>query len=268
MGQELSINANVFSNPEGFNWNINFNISRYTEEITELALQDENGDPLDDVGNGWFIGQPIEAFFNYEKIGIWQADEADMAAQMEAKVPGEIKLKDQDGDGVITPDDRVIIGSDVPDFYGGITNTFNYKGFDMSFFLYFKYGQEIFSNFHSGNNALFARYNNLDVDYWTIDNPTNEDPRPNLNQEFPRDGNTRGYFDGSFLKLRNVTLGYSFPEAVTSKLRMSNLRIYTSVQNALFFATYPTYDPENAGNVDSGDVPTSRLALVGLNIQF
>lgn len=267
-GQELTLNANALYNPDGLRWDITFNISRYQEEIVSLALTDEEGNPIDDIGNRWFIGQPIRVFYDYEKIGIWQKDEVDLAKAMENKVPGEIKLKDQDGDGLITPDDRVILGTDVPSFYGGITNRFEFKGVDFSFFFYYKVGQMIRSRFHDDNNSLFARYNNLDVDYWTIDNPSNENPRPNENQEFPRDGSTRSYFDGSYLKLRNVSLGYTFPNAVAEKLKMSRLRLYASAQNVLFFSKYESYDPENNNDINTGDVPTSRLMLLGLNLQF
>ncbi|MDX2250198.1 MAG: TonB-dependent receptor [Bacteroidia bacterium] len=267
-GQELTLNANAIYNPDGLRWDITLNLSRYDEEIVELALRDENGNPIDDIGNRWFIGEPIRVFYDYEKIGIWQKDEVDMAKAMENKVPGEIKLKDQDGDGLITPADRIILGSDVPDFYGGLTNRFEFKGIDFSFFVYFKYGQMIRSRFHDDNNSLFARYNNLDVDYWTIDNPSNENPRPNENQEFPRDGSTRSYFDGSFLKLRNVSLGYTFPNAVAEKLKMSRLRVYASAQNVYFFSKYESYDPENNDDINTGDVPTSRLVLLGINLQF
>jgi TonB-linked SusC/RagA family outer membrane protein len=275
-GVELGLTGVIVDNPEGLSWTTTFNITGYDERITELALVDENGDPLDDTGNNWFIGQPIKVFFDYEKIGIWQLGEEDMARDMDQKVPGEIKLKDQDGDGVITPDDRIVLGTDVPDVMGGWTNNFDYKGFNLSFFFYYRLGQMVRSNFHAGNNSLFARYNNLDVDYWTIDNPSNDSPRPNENQEFPRDGNTRTYFDGSFVKLRNVTLGYTLPSTVTETLGISRLRFYASAQNPLFWSTFETFDPEveddddsnNPGSLGSGIVPSSRLFLLGVNLQF
>ena len=139
-GIEFSINGDVLRNPEGFNWNVGFNISAQNEEITNLPIKDENGNSVDDIGNRWFIGQPIQPFFDYEKIGIYQANEADLAATAEGKVPGEIKLKDQNGDGVITDEDRIILGTGIPDYFGGITNTFEYKGWDLSFFFFFRQG--------------------------------------------------------------------------------------------------------------------------------
>lgn len=280
-GLEFGINANIIDRPGGLRWNLGFNISGYNEEITELALKDENGNSLDDVGNKWFVGQPIRVYFDYEMAGIWQSNEADQANTVENKVPGEIKLADVDGDGVITPDDRVILGTDVPDYFGGITNRFEYKGFDLNIFFYFRQGQMIRSRFHDSNNSLFARYNNLDVDYWTIDNPSNTAPRPNENQERPRDASAMSYFDGSYVKLRNLSLGYTFPKAVTEKLKMSNLKIYVSGQNLWFASDYDTFDPELGVNrslneeegspdiqVGSGQVPSSRLILFGLKAQF
>ena len=282
------LNANVIDNPTSrLRWDINFNISHYTEEITELALRDAQGNAIDDIGNGWFLGRPIKVFFDYEKIGIYQIEEEELARNAEAKVPGEIKLKDQDGDGVITPDDRVVLGTDIPDVLGGLTNRFEYKGIDLSFFFYYRIGQMIKSGFHEGNNALFGRYNNLDVDYWTMDNPTNAFPRPNENQERPRNNTTLTYFDGSYIKLRNVTLGYNVPQNIAQKLKMSGLRVYLSAQNLWFWSAYETFDPEvdDDPEVDRGPdgmpdgiadpaeardktIPSSRLFLVGLNLKF
>jgi hypothetical protein len=278
-GIEFSLGAAIFDNPDGFQWSIDFNISSYNEKITELALKDENGNSIDDIGNRWFIGEPIRVFFDYEKIGIYQSSEVDLAKTAENKVPGEIKLKDQDGDGIITANDRIILGTDVPDFLGGITNRFSYKGFDLSFFFFFRQGGMIGSNFHTSGsfNGLFGRYNNLNVDYWTPDNPTNEFPRPNQNQEFPRSGSTLGYFDGSFIKLRNASFSYTLPAAVTSKLKMSRLKLYVSGQNLLVFSPYETYDPEvdvtNTANLPfagSGDaiIPATKLILFGINAEF
>lgn len=267
-GVELMLGANVIRSEGGFTWDIDFNISSYKEEITELALKDENGDPTDDVGNSWFIGQPIRVFYDYKKIGIYQADEVDLADQMENKEPGEIKLEDINGSGEIDPDDRIVLGSDVPDYYGGITNRFSWKGFDFSFFFYYKQGYMLRSNFHRDNNTLFARYNNLNVDYWTIDNPTNEYPRPNENQERPTNSTTMRYFDGSFVKLRNVTLGYNFPTSITEKLRMSTLRLYVQAQNPKIWTKYDTFDPENDDEVDDSDLPTPKYFMFGINIGF
>ncbi|PHN05710.1 SusC/RagA family TonB-linked outer membrane protein [Flavilitoribacter nigricans] len=274
-GIEFGLTANIIDNPGGFRWSLDWNISSYKEQITELALKDADGNPTDDIGNGWFIGQPIRVWYDYNNIGIYQVDEADLAATAEAKVPGEIKLEDVNGDGIITADDRKIIGTDVPDFFGGLTTRFEYKGFDLSAFLYYRQGQTIFSNFHVGNNSLFARYNNLNVDYWSINNPGGTFPRPNQNQERPRNNSTMGYFDGSYVKLRNVTLGYNLPSSALENVGISSLRFYVSGQNLWFAAKYDTFDPEvddpDTGDLPSlgaGTTPSTKIFLFGVKAQF
>jgi TonB-linked SusC/RagA family outer membrane protein len=287
-GLEFAIKAGIFDNPEGFSWDLDFNIAGYREEITELALKDENGNPVDDVGNAWFIGEPIQVWYDWEKIGIYQADEVALAESQEQKVPGEIRLNDLDGDGLITPDDRKILGTDTPDYYGGLNNRFSYKGLQLGVFFYFRQGQTIRSGFHAGNNSLFARYNNLDVDYWTINNPTDANPRPNENQERPRNGSTLTYFDGSFIKLRNISLAYSLPNSITEKLGMSQLKFTVSGQNLWFITDYETFDPEvgetgdgadafrirvpnevnAAGSVNSGVVPSNKMYSLTLSATF
>jgi hypothetical protein len=143
-----------------------------------------------------------------------------------------------------------------------------YKGFDFSFFFYYRLGFMINSNFSNGQATMQARYNNLDVDYWTIDNPTNDYPRPNKNQENITYGSTLRYVDGGFIKLRNVTLGYSLPTSLAERLRMSKLRIFATVQNPLVISDYKLFDPERAGNIESGEMPSSILWLGGININF
>lgn len=266
-GVELGINGVAIDRAD-FSWSINFNISKYREMITDLVLKDADGNAVDDVGNQWFIGQPIRVFYDYEKTGIWQKNEVELAQEMENKEPGEIKLGDQDGDGVITPEDRIILGSDVPDYMGGLTNRFQIKNFDFSFFFFYRVGHMIRSRFHDSNNGLFGRYNNLDVDYWTIDNPTNSNPRPNENQEFPRDGSTRSYFNGTFVKLRNVTLGYNLPESLVSRFAISKFRVYATAQNPLVWSNFESWDPEVAGDINAGSIPSARLFLLGVNVSF
>ncbi|MEX0883682.1 MAG: TonB-dependent receptor, partial [Cyclobacteriaceae bacterium] len=148
------------------------------------------------------------------------------------------------------------------------TNRFQIHNFDFSFFFFYRMGHMIRSRFHDANNNLEARYNNLNVDYWTIDNPSNDNPRPNVFQEFPRDSSTRSYFDGSFVKLRNVTLGYNLPVSLAGKLAMSRLRVYASAQNPVFWSTFDTWDPELAGDINAGSIPSARQFLLGVNVSF
>ena len=273
-GLELSLTT-VNIDKGGFNWRTDFMFTRNREEIVELA----NG-KVDDVAAGRFIGQPLSVVFDYKKLGIWQANEADEAARYQSKV-GEIKIEDLNGDGIINGDDRQILGSAVPAFVAGMTNRFEYKGFDLSFFLYARAGQFIVSGFHQGNNSLAGRYNNLDIDYWTPDNPTNEFPRPNVNQESPRYSSTLRYFDGSFLKVRNINFGYNVPSNWAAKLGMTSLRLYTSIQQPFIFSEYRTkykgIDPEveldngpsneNRG-IGSDLSPATTIYTFGINARF
>ena len=183
--------------------------------------------------------------------------------------PGEIKIEDLNGDGRITlQNDRKVIGNDVPKAYGGFNNKLKFKGFDFSIFLYYRPGFMINSEFSNGQATMQARYNNLDVDYWTIDNPTNEYPRPNKNQENITYGSSLNYTDGGFVKIRNITLGYELPLSTAGKLKMTKLRFFVTAQNPVTWSEYKLFDPERAGNVISDAMPSNRMFLGGVNISF
>jgi TonB-linked SusC/RagA family outer membrane protein len=274
-GIELTLSTVNFDNQDGFQWTTDINIFANKEQIVDLY-----GNGRDDIGNLWFIGQPVTVFFDYEKVGIWQTNELDEAKKF-FQVPGQIKVKDQNGDGRINSDDRIILGSDVPRWSGGLTNRFEYKGFDLSIFAFARMGGMIRSLFHSDNNTLFGRYNNLDVDYWTPNNPTNANPRPNQNQEFPIYGSTLSFFDGSFVKIRNIAVGYNFKSSLLTKWGVESLRLYASAQQPFIFAPYRQkhkgIDPEVAGTRANnrenaaqigGDTPSSSLLLFGVNVRF
>lgn len=263
-GIELNVSTVNIRNKD-FKWTTDFNVFANKEEIVELY----NG-KSDDIGNGWFIGKPLTVYYDYEKTGIWQTGDKDLATTFSQK-PGEIRVKDQNGDGKITSADRVILGSDVPKWSGGITNRFEYKGFDLNIFVYARIGATIRSRFHDNNNQLFGRYNNLNINYWTPNNPTNDFPRPNQNQEFPIYGSTLSYFNGSFVKIRNISLGYNFTTALAEKMKMKSLRFYMNVQQPFIFATYRSkykgIDPE--GNRElNGDTPATSLFTFGVNAKF
>ncbi|MEX1239848.1 MAG: TonB-dependent receptor [Cyclobacteriaceae bacterium] len=267
-GFEVTLNSTILDLPNSLKWTAEFNLASLHEEIVDLALKGPNGEKIDDVGNNWFIGEPIRAFYDYKKVGIWQASEKDQAA-VYSQFPGEIKLADLNGDNKIdATNDRMVLGNDVPQAFGGLNNKFSFKGIDFSFFFYYRLGFMINSDFSNGQATMQARYNNLNVDYWTIDNPTNEYPRPNKNQENITFGSSLRYMDGGFVKLRNVTLGYSLPQSVIDRLSMSKLRIYFTAQNPLIWSNYKLFDPERAGNVSSGEMPSSILWMGGLNVSF
>ncbi len=246
---------------DGLSWTSDLNFFTNREKILELSQG-----KVDDIGNSRFIGQPISVFYDYERTGIWQLGEDQQALQFASKV-GQNKINDRNGNGIIDPDDRTILGTSVPKFSGGLTNRFAYKGFDLSIFLFARFGSLIQSELHQG--AIFAmagRYNNYNVDYWTKDNPTNAYPQPNLNQERPLFNTTLTYFDGSFIKARNISLGYNVKPALTNRIKAQSIRVYGNVQNPFMYAPYVQkhngIDPE----VPKADTPLARLFVVGLNI--
>ncbi len=266
-GVEVSLSTVNVNTKNGFKWTSDIVFSKNSEEIISLF----NG-PVDDVGNKRFIGKPLTEFFDYKKAGIWQTSEADAAKSYQSAV-GQIKVQDTNNDGKITADDRVFLGSDIPTWSGGITNRFSYKGFDLNFFIYARIGQTILSGFHRDNNQLAGRYQQIKVDYWTPNNPTNEFPRPNSSQEFPVYNSAIIYFDGSFVKVRNINFGYTFPASITSRIRMQSLRVFTSIQQPFIFSSYRSkyngVDPETSdGTVSNGVTPATRVVTFGLNVKF
>ena len=266
-GLEVTLTSVNVNSASGFKWSTDVQYTRNREAIVELF----NG-RVDDVGNQRFIGQPLQIYYDFEKLGIWQTSEADEAKRF-GQVPGQIKIKDQNGDGKIDAvNDRVILGSTIPRWAGGITNRFEFKGFDLSFFVYARVGNLIRSNFHTAFNHLAGRYNNLDVNYWTPTNPTNDFPRPNTNQEDPIYGSTLQYFDGSFVKVRNINFGYNFSPSVVQHLKISGLRLYTSIQQPFIFAQYRSkykgIDPETTDVVNANQTPSVRQITFGLNAKF
>jgi len=266
-GIEISLSTVNLDTKSGFKWNTDFTFYKNNEEIVSLY----NG-AKDDVGNRWFIGKPLNSYYDYKYAGIWQTSEADMAKSMGFTV-GQIKVADTNGDGKITADDRVWLGSDIPSWVGGITNRFSYKGFDLSFFIFTRQGQMIVSKFHQNSNPLQGRYNQIKVDYWTPNNPNAYYPRPNFNQEFPAYNTAIMYFDGSFIKVRNINIGYTFPAKTAQKLGLSSLRVYASIQQPFIFSKYRSVDngidPETSnGNVNNDVTPATQVSTFGLNIKF
>ncbi|MFY7828187.1 MAG: SusC/RagA family TonB-linked outer membrane protein [Flectobacillus sp.] len=275
-GIELGVSTVNVDTKGGFRWTTDFQFTKNSEAIVSLY----NG-AKDDIGNKWFIGQPLNSFFDYKKVGIWQVSEAEQAkkfypgdnANALGAGVGQIKVQDTNGDGVINANDRVLLGSDVPDFSAGLTNRFTYKNFDLSFFLFGRFGQMIVSGFHQNNNALAGRYQQIKVDYWTPNNPNAEFPRPFSNQEFPQYNQTLIYFDGSFIKLRNINFGYSFNSTVAKKLGMESLRVFSSIQQPFiwssFISKYNGVDPETSGtSVNNGITPATKVFTVGINAKF
>jgi len=263
-GIEFSLSTqNILAkSKDGFSWSTDLNISATKERITELSQG-----KIDNVADLQFIGQPLTVYYEYKKLGIWQTGQEAEAAKYSSAV-GQVRLQDTDGNGIINANDRVILGTQLPDYTGGVTNRFTFKRFSFSALVIFNQGNMFQSQLYtSGNNTmtLAGRYNNLNVNYWTPQNPTNDFPRPNYNGT-PLFSNTFTYFDGSFVKIKNLSLGYDFSEVLAKKMAAKSFRVYASVQDPFTFAPYVKdyngTDPEIPGR------PSLITYTLGLNISF
>lgn len=257
-GIDLSINTVNFDTKD-FKWTTDLTFSANKEEITALNTNQN------DVGSGWFIGSPTKVFYDYEKIGIWQTSEAAEAAKY-GQEPGDIKVRDQNNDGAIDANnDRKVLGQQTPKWTAGLNNRFEYKGWELSFFLYARIGHLI-QNEAAANFNPSGWNNSIACDYWTPENPTNAYPRPNFNKnESMLYKSTLAYCKGNFLKIKDITFGYSFPKQMISKLNMSKLRIYTTLKNFFTFSAVDDYDPERGG---SNSYPMTKQVVFGINVSF
>jgi TonB-linked SusC/RagA family outer membrane protein len=261
-GIELSLNTvNVATSR--VNWRTSLNFSRNVNEILNLY-----GDGKNDVGNSWFLGSPVRVYYDYKKIGVWQNEEATPAAAYGQK-PGQWKIQDTNGDGKITADDRVIVGTNLPKWFGGITNNITVGDFDLNFTIYTRQGVTEFNQFLSkfvDDDQTRARFNVLSRNYWTPTNPTNE----YANNAIETDANRRRaseYTDASYTKISNITLGYTVPKLLVNRVKLSTLRIYATAYNPFIFTNYVGWDPETA-SLDTGGLQSFRVRtfLLGLNL--
>lgn len=258
-GFELSLKT-VNIQARNFSWNSQITYTTNKEKITDLP----NGQ--NDVASGFFIGSPVRSFYDYTKVGIWQTSELAAATSYGYK-PGDIKVADLNGDKVITAlGDRSVIGSSVPKYSIGFNNDFRFRDFDLNIYAYARVGQTFVSDY-ANKFEPNAIENSANVDYWTPENPTNDYPRPNINisrAALPF-ATTLGYKDGSFLKIRTITLGYTLPSSLATKLHVASLRWYVSAKNCITFSKVKDYDPEGNGSFER---PLTKLIVTGLTIGF
>lgn len=265
-GIELTLSTrNIMSRNNGFQWTTDITGAFNKEEIIELSAG-----KVDDVGSGRFIGAPVSVNFDYTKIGIWQTGET-QAAQYSSSI-GQIKVADLNGNGKIDQDDRSILGSSTPKYTFGINNRFSYGNFDLGVFMQGVSGNQIVSAYYNPPNnsiAFGGRYNIVNVDYWTPTNPTNAYPRPisgTAGSPGVVFGSTLKYFNGSYLRIRNVTAGYNLPQAWASKIKAHSVRIYFDVTNPYMFSSY--VHKYNGTDPDITDTPSTINYLLGLNVRF
>ena len=315
----LELSAEYRNNSRKLKWAVGANITTINNEILEFAdgleaVPNFNNLNFPNYGaNTWQVfsrsqvGGEVGAFYGYRTAGIFQnqseidavnARAAELAEEGEEGVtyqgttvaPGDRKFADIDGDGRVTENDREIIGSPIPDFYGGINLNASYGAFDFSMFWYASVGNEIL-NYAKRNLQSFATNGGVGMqnvsrefyeNRWTEQNPSDEFPRA-VREDVA--GNTRvsdAYVeDGSFLRLRNLQIGYTLPSAMLEKASIGQLRVFVSGQNLLTFTKYSGLDPEvgealdsdgnrnvTAAGLDLGNYPTSPSFTLGLNLQF
>lgn len=242
---------------KGFKWNTVLSYFGSREEIVELT-----SGLTEDEGNLWFVGQPISVQYDFNKIGIWQLGEEDDPLFTGL---GEIKVENINGDSLINFSDRMVLGTPRPDWSGSLINTFRFKGFDLTLNIFARMGGLLNAGAYSYDPRMLD--NMLAVDYWTPNNPTNAYPRYDASRaELPFESTLR-YVDGSFVKLKNITLGYTFPKSMLKKSVFSNLRVYASGKNTAILHSnlFDGIDPERGGSIN---FPLARLWLVGLNTSF
>ncbi len=268
-GLEVTINSkNIVT--KDFTWGTNLVWSYNKNEIKDLY-----GDKKDDIGNGWFIGEPISVIYDYVMEGIWQEDEiarGDHLNHDPQAQPGDVKLADLDGDGKITPEgDKKIQGQTAPKWTAGLTNTFSFKGFTLSIFIQTAQG-------HKRNNSLLRmaadeqgrRNSTTEVGYWTPENRSNE------YRSLSKTSNRWGYAfprNAGYTRIKDVTLSYQFPAQVINALHISALTAYVSGRNLYTFTSWKGWDPEaditqrGWGGYEN-NYPMTKSFVFGLNVTF
>ncbi|NRD24647.1 TonB-dependent receptor [Winogradskyella litoriviva] len=291
-GLELGLTANIF-NTEDFKWSVSTNWSNNKNEILELYT-DGNGDAItDDTTYNYYVGQPVGVIYQYAFDGIWQEGE-DFAnspqANPDSAIPqtnlraGDIKIKDINGvdeegniipgaDGKITQEDRVFTDPN-PDWFGSLSTTLEYKGFDLLLDFYMVEGAtkiNPFLNTYNNGGTLQGKLNGVKVNYYTPENPSNTFPRPNFDAP-DQYLNALAVKDASYIRLRTVSLGYTLSDKIVSKLSFDQIRFYITATNVFTDTDYIGYSPEvnirdTYSSADTG-YPDARSFTFGVRVKF
>ncbi|KRD12842.1 SusC/RagA family TonB-linked outer membrane protein [Flavobacterium sp. Root901] len=286
---------------DNFSWNSNLNFTKYVNKVTDMAglniVKTMNTLAYNTVTvSRTQEGLPIGSFIGYEAVGIYRTDQDLLTYGHSAggtQVPlkdgtnslkpdfqkGDVIYKDQNNDGVIDLNDLVPIGNPNPKFTYGFTNNFKYKNVDLSIFLQGTSGNKLMNLTRlSGtmNSYMGTNYLTEAADFYSAANTDASLPRPSTYDNINNAISTRHIEDGSYLRIQNVTLGYSLPLDMISKIKLSRLRLYASGQNLFTFTKYKGYDPEVGSynqdallsGVDNGRYPVPRQITFGFNVEF
>ncbi len=281
-GIELSLTTHNISTPDFF-WTTNFNFTINRNKVLKLhgGSDIQTGGGVHGGGAGSIIreGLPVNTFMGYIHEGTWGLDEAEEAAKYN-RLPGDIKYRDVNGDGSITPaGDQVPIGNGLPDGYGSFINTFSYRSIELHVDIQFMYGNDVMWEARHSTEDRVGISNSLKsvLNAWT---PENQDTpiaqlRP-VQAGYDTNNDTHRMEDGSFIRGRNLSLSYSFPTDWTSQLGLRNLRVYATAQNFFTLTSFPGYDPEVStagdefarGRAAYFEYPKARTITLGVNIDF
>ncbi|UOQ77507.1 TonB-dependent receptor [Hymenobacter sp. 5516J-16] len=285
-GFEFGLNStNLQGANGGFSWTTNFNFTINRNKVLDLGtIRNEQGEVEDrrlPSGNGFtLVGQPLGVFYGWQVQGIFQnQDEISSAAKQDNAAPGDIRFRDLNNDGIINDKDRTVIGNPNPKAIAGVTNNFGYKGLELSVFFQGSFGNDIYNQNRETLEGMADPLNQSTriLNRWTPTNTNTDVPRavrndPNNNRRM----SDRFIEDGSYVRLKNLTLAYNLPSTLTRKAAISNLRVYVTGQNLITWTDYSGYDPEvssdpqsNTGfGRDFGVYPQARTYTVGLNATF
>ena len=218
-------------------------------------------------------GYPINVFYGYVTDGLFQnAEEVNMHAVQPGAEPGDIRFKDLNNDGVINDDDRTVIGNPNPTWLFSMNNSLTYKGFELSVYLQGVAGNKIYNANNIDITGMSAAYNQTTdvLDRWQGEGTSNSMPRavygdPNQNTRV----SDRFVENGSYLRLKNISLSYTFPKQWLRKLMIENARLSLSCENVATISGYSGFDPEvDINGIDQSRYPISRTFSVGLNFNF
>lgn len=291
-GIELSLTANII-NTDDFRWSVSTNWSNNKNKLLEL-YNDGNGETIkEDNTFNYYVGQAVGVINQYEFDGIWQEGDdftdapqsnPDSAFPQDDLRPGDIRIRDTNGvddegnvtgipDGKITQEDRVFKDPN-PDWFGSLSTTVAYKGFDLFVDFYAVEGatkiNPFLSSFNNGG-TLSGKLNGVKVDYYTPENPSTTFPRPNLDSA-PLYLNSLAVKDASYIRLRTVSLGYTLSDSVISKLNLEQIRFYVTGTNLFTDTDYIGYSPEvnirsTFSNADTG-YPDATSFTFGVRVKF
>jgi hypothetical protein len=259
-GLEIGLNTVNVDGWHGLTWETSANLSTNRNRITALA-----NNALYDVANGRWVNAPINVNYDYKFVGIWQTVDSALARTSCSCKPGEIRVADTNGDGILNSDDRVFIGNHFnnPKWQGSLSNRFTWGNLDLSVLATARWGYMVRNGFIEAYGNLQGRFNNVNLNYWTPTNPSNEAPRPDAAGRGPF-GSSSYYQDGSHVRIRDITLGLRLPDALVRRYGGQATRLYVKATDPFIWTRgFIGWDPEAGFNIGDGNFTTSQIDVGG-----